>query len=85
MRRWSTAPGKKACPQEQLLIAFRRATSRFGGTCLVKAIALQRLLSNYGYPSELRIGALAGEGCPSHDDTWAATMDNLRACVGYHC
>lgn len=56
MRRWSTAPGKKTCPQEQLLIAFRRATSRFGGTCLVKAIALQRLLSNYGYPSELRIG-----------------------------
>ena len=56
MRRWATTRGKKSCSREHLLVAFRRATARVGGTCLVRALALQRFLSQNGHPSELRIG-----------------------------
>ena len=55
MRRWSTMMGRRADGRDSLLLAFRRASKRLGGTCLVRALALQRLLSRSGHQSELRI------------------------------
>ena len=56
MRRWAIATGKRSGARADLLLAFRRATARLGGTCLVRALALQRFLSRHSHPSELRIG-----------------------------
>ena len=56
LRRWATTRGKRFRPRAHLLVAFRRATARVGGTCLVRALALQRFLSRNGHSSELRIG-----------------------------
>ena len=42
--------------REPLIVAYRRAVQRLGGTCLVRALALQRFLAQHGHVSELRIG-----------------------------
>ena len=55
MRRWAITRGKQSGARADLLLAFRRAAARLGGTCLVRALALQRFLSKHGHPSELRI------------------------------
>lgn len=62
-----------------LLLAFRRAALRLGGTCLVRALALQRILSKRGYPSELRIGvARTAKGFEAH----AWLVDGTEILVG---
>ena len=70
MRRWATvetgAPSR-VDTRDQLLLAFRRAANRLGGTCLVRALALQRFLARRGHPSELRIGvARTARGFEAH-------------------
>ena len=56
MTHWATKEGSRSCAREQLLLAFRRAAARLDETCLVRALALQRLLSRHGHASELRLG-----------------------------
>ena len=62
MRQWATTRARRDCPREDLLTAFRRAAARLPGTCLVRALALQRLLAEHGHSSELRIGVAKGAG-----------------------
>ena len=65
--------------QDQLLIAFGRAANRMPGTCLVRALALQRLLALHGHTSELRIGvAPASSGLAAH----AWLIDGDRILIG---
>ena len=56
MRAWATTRSRRIGAKPELLDAFRRAAARLPGTCLVRALALQRLLAEHGYASELRIG-----------------------------
>lgn len=62
MRRWATTRQRRHCPRDDLLTAFHRAAARLPGTCLVRALALQRLLAEHGHLSELRIGVAKGAG-----------------------
>lgn len=57
LRSWASAPGTGDTAAEALVLAVERA-SRFSprATCLVRALSLQRLLSQNGLASELRIG-----------------------------
>ena len=62
MRAWATTRPRRIGDKPSLLTAFRRAAARLPGTCLVRALALQRLLAEHGFASELRIGVARGEG-----------------------
>jgi len=62
MQGWATPPARGARPLEDLLLAFRRATDRLGGTCLVRALGLRRFLARHGHSTELRIGVATGAG-----------------------
>lgn len=79
--RWATLEGERSCAREQLLIAFRRAAARLGGTCLVRALALQRFLSTHGHPSELRLGVGRTErGFEAH--AWLVAGEELLEGAG---
>lgn len=79
MRKWATPPARRTGQQDQLLIAFGRAANRMPGTCLVRALALQRLLALHGHTSELRIGvAPASSGLAAH----AWLIDGDRILIG---
>ena len=62
IRAWATTRPRRIGAKPALLIAFRRAAARLPGTCLVRALALQRLLAEHGFASELRIGVAREEG-----------------------
>ena len=62
MRAWATPQQRRIGAKPELLTAFRRAAARLPGTCLVRALALQRLLAEHGHRSELRIGVARGPG-----------------------
>ena len=62
MRAWATPQQRRTGAKPELLTAFRRAAVRLPGTCLVRALALQRLLAEHGHRSELRIGVAKGDG-----------------------
>ena len=62
MRAWATPRLRRIGTKPELLTAFRRAAARLPGTCLVRALALQRLLAEHGHLSELRIGVAKGDG-----------------------
>lgn len=65
VRRWARAdePRRaKSHTRQELQLAFHRAAKRLQGTCLVKALALQRLLARSGHISELRIGVTTSGG-----------------------
>ena len=62
MRAWATTRQRRIAAKPELLIAFRRAAARLPGTCLVRALALQRLLAEHGFAAELRIGVAKGDG-----------------------
>ena len=67
MRHWATPPAKRTESLDDLLLAFRRAANRLPGTCLIRALALQRFLAGHGHSSELRIGvAPAPTGLLAH-------------------
>ena len=61
MRSWATQEATHNCPRDELLVAFRRASARLPGSCLVRALALQRFLADHGHCSELRIGVARSE------------------------
>lgn len=62
--------------REPLLRAFRLAAGRLGGTCLVRALALQYFLSRHGHASELRIGVARSEkGFEAH--AWLIDGDEI--------
>jgi hypothetical protein len=57
LRTWATQIGHGEVTVPRLVSAVRRASQIFPATtCLVRAIALQHLLSRNGHHSELRIG-----------------------------
>jgi hypothetical protein len=57
LRAWATAMGSGTTPVDRIAWAAGAATRSIPGTtCLVSALALQRLLSRQGHVSELRIG-----------------------------
>ena len=62
MRRWAAPPARRTGNQDELLLAFRRAANRLPGTCLIRALALQRFLAVHGCRSELRIGVAPSPG-----------------------
>lgn len=67
LRGWATKQGSRSRQRSEVLLAFRRASARQGGTCLARALALQCLLSRYGHASELRIGVgRTGKGFEAH-------------------
>lgn len=81
MRDWASEPCEHSLPREQLLRGFRRASNRLGGTCLVRALALQRLLSLHGHASELRIGVGRTEkGFEAH--AWLVDGENILEGAG---
>ena len=76
MQSWAARTGSRSCARQQLLIAFRRASARMDETCLVRALALQRLLSVYGHASELRLGVGRTErGFEAH--AWLVSGDEI--------
>ena len=57
LRRWAARRGMGDRPVNRVIWAVRAAARRVpGATCLVSSLALQRLLSRHGHPSELHIG-----------------------------
>ena len=75
-RRWAAKTGFRSCARQQLLIAFRRASARMDETCLVRSLALQRLLSRYDHASELRLGVGRTErGFEAH--AWLVSGDEV--------
>ena len=81
MRNWATPHARHQGEQARLLLAFRRASDRLPGTCLVRALALQRLLADHGHASELRIGvARSGTGLMAH--AWLVQGDRVLVGAG---
>ena len=62
MKSWANQMGSGSLELRDLRIAFQRAASRSTATCLVRALALQRLLAQNGHRSELRIGVASQDG-----------------------
>jgi len=60
MNRWALPRQRGNRRVDELLLAFRRAADRLGGTCLVRALALRRFLALHGHATELRIGVASG-------------------------
>lgn len=76
MRSWATPSASRTRARADLLVAFRRASERLPGTCLIRALALQRLLAEHGHASELRIGVARSEsGLMAH--AWLASGDEI--------
>lgn len=81
MRDWASEVGEPSLPRNELLLGFRRAANPLGGTCLVRALALQRLLSLHGHASELRIGVGHTEaGFEAH--AWLVDGDTILEGAG---
>ena len=79
MRQWALPRARRTGSQDELLLAFRRAANRVPGTCLIRALALQRFLSVHGFESELRIGVgLGPTGLLAH----AWLLDGERILIG---
>lgn len=79
MRRWAAPPAQRTANQDALLLAFRRAANRLPGTCLIRALALQRFLALHGCSSEMRIGVAPGSaGLLAH----AWLTDGQRILIG---
>ena len=79
MRHWASPPARRTGHQEALLLAFRRAANRLPGTCLIRALALQRFLALHGVSSELRIGVAPNStGLLAH----AWLIDGERILIG---
>jgi Transglutaminase-like superfamily len=63
LRRWAARRGNGTRPVRRVLWAAQAARRRVpGATCLVYALALQRLLSRNGHESELHIGVTKQDG-----------------------
>ncbi len=63
LRRWAARAGAGSRPCNRIVWAVRAAARRVpGATCLVSSLALQRLLSRNGHPSELHIGVARRDG-----------------------
>ena len=79
MRQWALPQASRTGSQDELLLAFWRAANRVPGTCLIRALALQRFLSVHGFASELRIGV-----APSHTGLLAHAwlLDGERILIG---
>lgn len=57
LQRWTSVPTRCAYPVGRIIWAVSRAAQIVPGvTCLVKALALQRLLAMSGHQSEIKIG-----------------------------
>ena len=79
MRNWALPRASRTGRQDELLLAFWRASNRVPGTCLIRALALQRFLSLHGFASELRIGvAPSPAGLLAH----AWLLDGDRILIG---
>lgn len=79
MRQWASPRASRTGSQDELLLAFWRAANRVPGTCLIRALALQRFLSVHGFASELRIGVAPGPtGLLAH----AWLLDGERILIG---
>lgn len=79
MRRWASPSTRRSEHRDELLLAFRRAANRLPGTCLIRALALQRFLALHGCSSELRIGVAPGStGLQAH----AWLTDGQRILIG---
>ncbi len=62
-RGWAARQGRGTARAKALAWSVEAAAKRQrGATCLIKALALQRLLSRNGHQSELRIGAGKPDG-----------------------
>lgn len=79
MRQWALPRASRTGSQDELLLAFWRAANRVPGTCLIRALALQRFLSVHGFASELRIGVAPG---PSGLLAHAWLLDGERILIG---
>jgi Transglutaminase-like superfamily len=68
LKSWASHVGSGTEPSERVVWAVRAAARRLPGcTCLVSALALQRLLSRQGHVSELHVGvAKQGEKFAAH-------------------
>ena len=63
LHRWASRPGTGHRPVNRIVWAVSAAARRVpGATCLVYSLALQRVLSANGHPSELHIGVARREG-----------------------
>ncbi|MGO9170890.1 MAG: lasso peptide biosynthesis B2 protein [Rhodomicrobium sp.] len=63
VRGWAARQGRGTARAKTLAWSVEAAAKRQrGATCLVKALALQRLLSRNGHQSELRIGVGKADG-----------------------
>jgi len=79
MRQWALPRASRTGNRDELLLAFLRAANRVPGTCLIRALALQRFLSVHGFESELRIGVAPGPtGLLAH----AWLLDGERILIG---
>lgn len=57
LQAWATRPGRGAIDTRRLVVAVELASKAIPGmTCLMRALALQHLLSENQKPSELKIG-----------------------------
>jgi hypothetical protein len=50
-------PVSCSAAEDEIVRALSTVNRRFGGTCLANALAAQALLTRYGYPVTLQIGA----------------------------
>ena len=79
MRLWALPAAQRTENRDELLVAFCRAANRMPGTCLIRALALQRFLALHGCSSELRIGvAPSSTGLLAH----AWLLDGDRVLIG---
>jgi len=79
MNRWALPARRDLRSLDELLLAFRRAADRFGGTCLVRALALRRFLARHGHETELRIGVASS---PSGLKAHAWLLEGERILIG---
>ncbi len=86
VRDWAAAPARKSpCFDDPALLAVRvgRAVAAAsacvpgGHTCLVRALAVQRVLSRFGLVSELRIGASKSPAGQLAAHAWLECMGHI--------
>jgi Transglutaminase-like superfamily len=79
-REWASTRSRAHASRRDVMIAFHRAARRLPETCLVRALALQRMMSANGYLSELKIGVTrSGSALEAH--AWL-TDDEGQILVG---
>jgi Transglutaminase-like superfamily len=80
LRAWATSEGQGSESVNKLIWSVEAAAKRMkNGTCLCKALALQRLLARNGHHSELRIGV---DKCGGQFTAHAWLVHNGRVLTG---